>query len=199
MKRLFAIGVLAALAACGQPAEEAAPPPAEPVLDVSIGPRGAAGITEAIPLTVEAVTAAAPGYVVAEGEDQIEGNAYRVVTLSLNNEVVFTLNPTADGASLHSVITKSPQAHGPLGDVIGSTTAERTPQAWMNFCEPMLYEGEHGFVCSTDEAGAFWRVFVLPDVYAGPYAPFGAIDPDMLAISMLREMRWIAPRTAPAQ
>lgn len=186
MKRLFAVLAVIALAACGQPEEAAAPPEAAPVANTAMGEGGAAGIGAALPMNVEAVTAAAPLFTVAPGADN-------TITLSLNTEVVFTLLPTADGAHLRSIVSRSPLAQGSMGETIGRAKLSQIPAAQQSYCATEQVDGKPGVACSTDAGGRFWRVFVLPDFYDGPTSPVEMIDPDYLLDSTMVEMRWMAP------
>lgn len=198
MKRILAAVAVLALTACGRDTAEETmkqfPPVEAPNYNADIGPNGAAGITTALPLTVEALTAAAPGYAVAEAQDQIEGQPFRKITLSAGDEVVFNVLPTPDGARIHSIVTRSTQARGPVGEIVGQAKFETAPAAQSLFCAPELVDGAFGFACSDAEDGVFWRVYRLPDAYQGPHEPFEAIDPDTALDATLVEMRWIAPR-----
>lgn len=188
--------IAAALAACG-PApsgkQDEFPVVEAPVADYSIGPEGAAGVSTALPMTREAVAAAAPAYIVAEVEDQVEGQAFRAITLSAGDEEVFRLLPTADGARVHSIVTASTQARGPNAEIVGQSKFGQAPATQVMFCGSEQVEGQAGFACSDIEAGRFWRVYKLPAGYGGPTEPFDAIDPDFALDATLSEMRWIAP------
>jgi hypothetical protein len=186
MKRLLAVFALVALAACGQQEKAEEAPVAAPVANTAMGEGGAAGIGAALPMNVEAVTAAAPLFTVAPGADN-------TITLSLNNEVVFTLLPTQDGAHLRTIISSSTQARGPAGEIVGQTEMAQIPAAQQSFCTTERYNGKPAVACSTDAAGRFWRVFVLNDLYDGPVSPVEAIDFDYLLDAILVEMRWVAP------
>jgi hypothetical protein len=199
MKRVavaVAMALAAALAACGrETAEETMkqfPPTEAPNYNADIGPNGAAGVTRALPLTVEALTAAAPGYVVAEAQGQIEGQPFRMITLSAGDEVVFEVLPSPDGTRIHALVTRSTQARGPNGEIVGQATFETAPAAQSLFCTPELVDGALGFACSDAEDGVFWRVYRLPQSYNGPHEPFEAIDPDAALDATLAEMRWLA-------
>lgn len=197
MRRLV-IAFVSALAACGQQAprqeREEVPVVEAPTYDSSIGPGGAAGITNPLPMNVEAVRGAAAHYVVAEVDDQIEGEAFKAITLSAGGEEVFRIFPTSDRNHIHSIVTRSPQARGPTGDIVGVATFALAPADQVRFCSAEHIEGSAGFACSTAEDGAFWRVYRVPEGYDGPSDPFDAIDPDVLHDSTLMEMRWVAPR-----
>jgi hypothetical protein len=194
----MAVILFAALAACGQPQEKekqgAFPVIEAPSAPTSIGADGAAGIASALPMTLEAVRAAAPHFIVAEEQDQIEGEPFTAITLSAGDEEVFRVYPTADGQRIHSITTRSSQARGPTEDIVGQTLFGVAPPDQVAFCRSEFVDGAAGFACSTAEDGRFWRVYSLPENYDGPSEPFDAIDPDVLHDATLAEMRWIAPR-----
>ncbi len=194
MKRL-AFAVILALAACGQQEKQEEPPVIEaPTAETSIGPDGAAGIATALPMNTQAIGQAAPEFIVASVEDQVEGQPFTAITLSAGDEEVFRVLPTADGARIHAIVTKSSQARGPTQDIVGATLFGVAPPEQVPFCLSENIAGAPGFACSTDAAGRFWRVYRLPENYDGPSEPFDAIDPDVLHDATLAEMRWIAPR-----
>ncbi len=195
---LIAAGALLGLAACGKPeekpAEQSTPAEEAPAADISIGPNGAAGIMAAIPMTLEAVRAAAPLYSVAEVDDAVEGDPFKAITLSLGNEEVFRLYPSADRTELHSIATHSAQARSPEGEVIGTSLFRNAHPDGVVFCiTDFDIIHEQGFSCSTGASGRFWRTYRLPDGYDGPTGPFDAIDPDVASEAMLVEMKWITP------
>lgn len=195
MKQI-AVALMLALAACGQGETG---PDEYPVIEAqdrntSIGPNGAAGISEPLPLSIDAVNAAAPNFIVEETTGQIEGNTYRMITLSAADEVVFNIRPTSDGANIHAIDTRSTQARGPNGEIIGEAIFGDAPATESMFCLSEYIDGAPGFACSTAEDGRFWRVYVLPEGYDGPTEPFATINPDAALASTLAEMRWIAPR-----
>ena len=196
MKR-WILACALALSACGQQAEQKQdefPVVEAPNYNASIGPTGAAGISNPLPMTVEAVRAVAASYVVAQVDDQVEGEAFKAITLSAGDEEVFRIFPTADRNRIHSIVTRSPQARGPTEDIVGVATFALAPADQVRFCSAELFDGSAGFACSTAEGGNFWRVYRVPEGYDGPSDPFDAIDPDVLHDSTLVEMRWIAPR-----
>lgn len=197
--RFAALAVLAlTLAACGrdQQADEF-PVVDAPNYNAHIGADGAAGISSALPMTEDAVRAAAPNYIVASVQDQVEGDAFTAITLSAGDEEVFRVLPTADRTHVHSVVTTSTQARGPLDEIVGMTLFGVAPQEEVPFCQSEQVQGMAGFACSSAADGRFWRVYKLPEGYDGPSDPFDAIDPDVLHDATLTEMRWIAPRAAP--
>lgn len=196
--KLAVVAAVLALAACGRDTAEETmkqfPPTEAPNYNASIGPDGAAGISTALPLTVAALTAAAPGYVVAEAQDAIEGQPFRKITLSAGDEVVFDVLPSPDGQRIHSLVTRSTQARGPIGEIVGQATFETAPAAQSLFCGSEMVDGQVGFACSDAEDGVFWRVYRLPAGYQGTTEPFEAINPDSALDATLVEMRWISPR-----
>lgn len=196
MKR-WVVALAFVLAACGQEAQretnEAYPVVNAPNYDASIGPSSAAGISAALPMTLDAVRAAAPNYVVAEVDDQIEGNPFKAITLSAGDEEVFRVLPTADRARIHAIVTRSTQARSPAGEIVTQSKFAVAPPEQVTFCLAEFVDGAPGFACSTAEDGTFWRVYRLPEG-ASPAATFDEIEPDLLHDATLAEMRWIAPR-----
>jgi hypothetical protein len=195
MLRNLALAFVLGLAACGQPQEkqEAFPVVQAPNANTRIGPDGAAGINNALPMNVAAVRAAAPEFVVAEVADQVEGQPFTAIALSAGDEEVFRIYPTADGSHVHAISTKSSQARGPTSDIVGVTLFAVAPMEEVSFCLTEFVEGQPGFACSTAADGRFWRIYRLPEG-AAPAATFAEIEPDLLHESTLAEMRWIAPR-----
>jgi hypothetical protein len=197
VKRLVIAAALA-LAACGQQqAQERETGEAQTVVAASngmtIGPDGAAGISSATAMNVEAVRAAAPGFAVAEVEDQIEGQPFKAITLSAGDEEVFRLLPTADGAQVHSVVTRSARVRSSADEIVGQSKFAVAPPDQVTFCGAELVDGAPGFACSTAEDGRFWRVYRLPEG-AAAVSSFEEIEPDLLHDATLVEMRWLAPR-----
>ncbi|OQW55899.1 MAG: hypothetical protein A4S17_01065 [Proteobacteria bacterium HN_bin10] len=198
MKRLILVAALA-LAACGQEsAQQRESNEAYPVVGASdqsttIGPDGAAGIGTALAMDVAAVQAAAPSYVVAEVDDQIEGEAFKAITLSAGNEEVFRINPTADRRHIHSIVTRSSQARSAAGEIVGQSKFAVAPPEQVSFCSNEIFDGSAGFACSSAQDGRFWRVYRLPEG-ASEAESFEDIEPDLLHDATLVEMRWIAPR-----
>lgn len=186
------------LAACGQQAQqpesnEAYPVVAAPNYDARIGPTGAAGITTALAMNAEAVRAAAPNYVVAEVDDQVEGEAFKAITLSAGDEEVFRILPTADRRHVHAIVTRSTQARSPAGEIVGQAKFAVAPPEEVTFCASEFVDSAPGFACSTAADGTFWRVYRLPEGAAAAET-FEEIEPDLLHDATLVEMRWIAPR-----
>ncbi|MEZ5960481.1 MAG: hypothetical protein R3C30_08630 [Hyphomonadaceae bacterium] len=196
MKRWIVVAALA-LAACGEPQQretnDAFPVVAAPNNNVMIGPESAAGISTALPMNVEAVAAAAPNYVVAEVDDQVEGDAFKAITLSAGDEEVFRINPTADRQRIYSIVTRSTQARSPAGEIVSQSKFAIAPPEQVTFCNAELVDNQPGFACSTAEDGAFWRVYRLPEG-ASVVSSFEEIEPDLLHDATLVEMRWVAPR-----
>jgi hypothetical protein len=171
-----------ALAACGQSTEtkQEEPPVIEaPNYDADIGPSGAAGISTAVRFNVTNVQTAAPGYIVAEAQDQVEGNPFTAITLSAGDEEVFRLYPTHDNLYVHAISTRSTQARGPNAEIVGVATFSQLAAADTAVClEESNGSGE--FACSAAEDANFWRI----------YESGGMRRAD----AKLVEMRWIAPR-----
>lgn len=184
MKRILLALAVGFAGACTQqaPQSEDFPVVEAPNYDASIGPDGAAGIRTALPINVDAIASAAPNYVVTSVEDQVEGQVFTAITLSAGDEEVFRINPTGDGRNIHSIVTRSTQAHGPRDEIIGRVTyADALPED-VAFCSED-HSGSGEFACSTAEDGRFWRVYEGGDIRR----------PD----ARLVEMRWVAPRVAP--
>lgn len=196
MKRWIFAAALA-LAACGQEGQretnEAFPVVAAPNYDADIGPASAAGISAALPMTVDAVRAAAPNYIVAEVDDQIEGEPFKAITLSAGDEEVFRVLPTADRQHIHAIVTRSSQARSEAGEIVSQSKFAVAPPEQVTFCLAEFVDGAPGFACSTAADGTFWRVYRLPEG-ASAAATFEEIEPDLLHDATLAEMRWIAPR-----
>lgn len=196
--RRWIVAVAFVLAACGQEAQQREANEAYPVVDApnydaSIGPDGAAGISTAVPMTVDAVSAAAPNYIVAEVADQIEGQAFKAITLSAGDEEVFRILPAADNQHAHSIVTRSTQARSAAGEIVTQSKFAVAPPDQVTFCNAELVDNLPGFACSTAPNGTFWRVYRLPEG-AGDADSFDEIEPDLLHDATLVEMRWIAPR-----
>ncbi|MGE3251773.1 MAG: hypothetical protein AB7J28_06055 [Hyphomonadaceae bacterium] len=202
MRAVAALAGLAFLSACGQSAEKAAtaagneefPVVEAPVANTSIGPDGAAGISTAIPLTVEAAQAAAPHFIVAASEGMVEGDQFPIVTLSLADEIVFTLMPAPGHERIGAIVTRSSQARGPANEVIGQSTFGQAQAAGVLFCREAQPWEVFTFTCAANENANFWRAYTMPESYQGDRMPFTAIDPDAVLTAVLTEMSWIAPR-----
>ncbi|MBI1251587.1 MAG: hypothetical protein GC189_08960 [Alphaproteobacteria bacterium] len=192
---LLAIGAAMALTACGQSetAKTEAPPNTQAIADRTIGPDGAGGIAAALPFTQAAIAEAAVGYAVAQTQDQIEGDPYPKFTLSIGEEVVFDVLPTADRANVHAIVTNSSFAVGPEAEMMGATFGS-APAAQVLYCLTPEQHADYDFSCSSAADGQFWRGYDLPADYQGARAPFTAIDPDAATRATLVEMSWIAPR-----
>lgn len=198
MKRVGLALVALALAACGPRQTDAPEQSAQvtPTLgaDFSIGPDGAAGLGAALAMDATTIAAATPRFAVAEADAQVDGEAFKAITLSAGGEEVFRILPNADRSHIHAIVTRSAQARGPMQEIVGRTLFGVAPPDEVDFCIAQSTAGAPGFACSTDEAGSFWRVYRLPAAYDGPADAFGEIEPDVLHDATLVEMRWIAPR-----
>lgn len=197
MRRLIVVAALA-LAACGQEAQQRETSNADPVAVASsnasiIGPDGAAGISTAVPMNIDALRAAAPSFAVAEVDDAVEGDAFKAITLSTGSEEVFRVLPTADSAHVHSIVTRSALVRSDAGEVVGRSKFAVAPPEQVTFCANEDVDGSAGFACSTAVDGRFWRVYRLPEG-AAPAPTFEELEPDLLHDATLVEMRWIAPR-----
>lgn len=203
MLRYLAIALVFGLVACGQQAQQsdqaetASATASHNASRPSIGPAGAAGISTPLPMSVEAVRAAAAGLTATEVQDQVDGQAFTAIALSSGAEEVFRIYPTADGANIHAISTTSPNVRGPTEDIVGVTTFAVAPIEDVRFCVADMVDGAAGFACSTGEDGRFWRIYRLPEG-AEPVSSFEEIEPDLLHESTLAEMRWIAPRVTVA-
>lgn len=199
MLRYLAVACVLGLAACGQQqpqdSQDAFPVVRAPNANTQIGPNGAAGIGNALPMNLAAVRAAAPEFAAAEVADQVDGQPFTAIALSAGDEEVFRIYPTADGSHVHAISTKSSQARGPTSDIVGVTLFAVAPMEEVSFCLTESVEGQPGFACSTAADGRFWRIYRLPEG-AAPAATFEDVEPDLLHESTLAEMRWIAPRVA---
>ena len=165
----------------------------KPTANLTIGTEEAAGISIAVPMTLEAVTAAAPGFYVAEGRERAGGNVLHVFTLSTDDGDMFRLYPTVDGARISAIAALSPQVRGPTDETVTVSTYYQAPHAEVAYCEARSVGATAGFACSAYARGRLWRVYRLPRGYDGPSAPFDAIDPDAATDATLVELRWIAP------
>lgn len=202
MRRLILGAALALLTACGQTGASTAPadPPATqaPNYDTRIGPSGAAGITTAIPFTVEAARAAAPNYIVADGEGMIEGDSFPIITLSAGDEIVFTLMPAAGATRVQTIETISSQARSPQNEIVGTSHFADAPAAEVMYCTTdVLLVRDNGFTCSTAQNGRFWRTYRFAPGYEGPREPFTSIPADAATAATLIRLAWMAPRPAP--
>lgn len=195
MLRYLALAFLLGLAACGQPQEkqEAVSASQTSNATIHIGPDGAGGINNAVPMNLAAIRAVAPAFTANEVADQVEGQPFTAIALSKDGEEVFRLYPTADGGHVHAISTKSGQVRGPTSDIVGVTLFAVAPVEEVSFCLTEFVEGQPGFACSTAADGRFWRIYRLPEG-AAPAGTFEEIEPDLLHEATLAEMRWIAPR-----
>jgi hypothetical protein len=197
MRFLIVVAALA-LAACGQEAQQRETSEAEtlaaaPNTSILIGASSAAGISAAVAMNVEAVRLAAPNFVVAEVDDQVDGQVFKAITLSAGDEEVFRILPAADGQHARVIVTRSAQARSEAGEIAEQSKFAVAPPEQVTYCVTELVDGAQGFACSTAADGAFWRVYRLPEG-ASPAESFDEIEPDLLHDATLVEMRWIAPR-----
>lgn len=197
MRFLIVVAALA-LAACGQEAQQRETSNAEtvaaaPNTSTLIGASSAAGISTAVAMNVDAVRLAAPSFIVAEVDDQVDGQAFKAITLSAGDEEVFRILPAADGQHAHAIVTRSTQARSDVGEIAGQSKFAVAPPEQVTFCLTEFVDGAQGFACSTAADGRFWRVYRLPEG-ASPAESFDEIEPDLLHEATLVEMRWIAPR-----
>jgi hypothetical protein len=195
---LRACAVALLLAACTPaPSEQSeAPAASAPVeANLAIGPGGAAGISDPLPFSVEAITAAAPGFFVAEARDRSDGR--RVLTLSIDYNEVFRIYPSPDGARVFAIATRSTDARGPADETVNVTTYYQSQQAHaaeVAYCRAEAVEAVPGFACAATPEARFWRVYSLGADYDGPSQPFDAIDPDAAIDARMVELRWLAPQ-----
>ncbi len=186
--------VLACLAACGpsttSPGQTTT---ATPTANLTITKEEAAGISIAVPMTQEAVEAAAPGFYVAAHRVRAGANILQTFTLSTDAGDMFRLYPAADGQRLDAIAAISPEVRLPTDEHVTVSTYFQAPHAEIAYCEARMIDNAAGFACSSDANGRLWRVYKLAASYDGPSAPFDAIDPDAATDATLVEMRWIAP------
>lgn len=166
---------------------------AAPTADLTISKDEAAGISIAVPMTEEAVTAASPGFYVAAHRVRAGANILQTFVLSTDAGDMFRLYPTADGQRLDAIAAISPEIRLPTDEHVTVSTYFQAPRAEVAYCEARMIENAAGFACSSDPHGRLWRVYRLAAAYDGPSAPFDAIDPDAATDATLVEMRWIAP------
>jgi hypothetical protein len=171
------------------PAPAAAPTEAAPV----IGPDGAAGVSTSLPMNVESVGGAARGYDVAEAQGQVDGERFTKITLSRNREIIFEILPTPD-RRVHAIVTRSPQARGPAGEIVGRSSFGEAPFVEVVYCRSAQMHEDFSFTCSNAQDGRFWRAYRLDRAYRGRVEPFTAISPDAAVAAILVQMTWVAPR-----
>ena len=164
-----------------------------PTANLTISKDEAAGITAPVPMTQQAVEAAAPGFYVTPHNLRAGANTLQTFVLSTDAGDMFRLYPTADGARVDAIAAISPQVHLPTDEHVTVSTYFQAPRPEVAYCEARTINAAAGFACSSDANGRLWRVYKLAANYDGPSAPFDAIDPDATIDATLVEMRWIAP------
>ncbi|QGZ94261.1 hypothetical protein [Terricaulis silvestris] len=164
-------------------------------LDVIIGANGAAGIVASTPMNRDAIAAAAPGYVVEEGETVSGERRFARFTLSANGEVVFNIYPAADRSAPTGIGTRSAQARGPRGETIGATRFRDTSDINRDTCRPAMPHERFTFSCA-DATGHFWRAYQAAASYKGPRETFADISADVADAAVLAQMYWVAPSAA---
>lgn len=192
MKR-FVLSVGLLLAACGLPTGQNATNTPTTQANLTISADGAAGINAPIAMTEAAVTAATPGFYVAQHDERAAGVLLHTFTLSTDDGDMFRLYPTNDGRRLAEVAAISNSVKIPTDESIGVSTYYQAPHAEIAYCESRLINEAAGFACSASAHGALWRLYKLPNGYDGPSDPFDAIDPDAATDATLVEMRWRPP------
>jgi hypothetical protein len=178
---------------CGRPQPASAPAPRPPEAVAAIGPGGAAGVSTSLQMSVDSIASAARGYDVAEVQDQIEGDPFTKIALSRDREVVFEILPTPD-RRIHAIVTKSAQARGPAGEIVGRSSFGEAPFAEVMYCRTAQMHEDFSFTCSNAQDGRFWRAYRLDRAYRGRVEPFKAISPDAAVAAILVQMMWVAPR-----
>ena len=197
-ERLVFVAMLLMLAACGQMPQSSttsststAAPSAE--ANLTINANGAAGITSALAMNYDAVSAATPGFDVAERVERVAGARLKVFALSANQVEIFRLYSTPDGSKLAYITARSPEARGPADETVSVATFFKAPHDDVAFCRSEDIQTHPGFACARSADARLWRVYKLPADYDGPSEPFDAIDPDAQIDSTLVELRWLAP------
>jgi hypothetical protein len=157
----------------------------------NIGPDGAAGISEALPMDIDVIRAAVGNFEVG-GETSPEG-AWREFTLWAGDvDPEFRIFSAADGRYVHMILTTSGNFVGPLGERSG-TPFHDIPERERMFCVSQEVDNWRGFSCSAQPDGRLWRIFRLAHGEIGPTEPFTAIRPYDLENARLAGMRWFAP------
>lgn len=192
MKRI-ALSLALVLSACGLPTGQSTTSATTPPANLSISADGAAGINAPIAMTEAAVTAAAPGFYVAQHDERVSGTLLSTFTLSTDDGDMFRLYPTSDGRRLSEVAAISNAVKAPTDETIGLSTYYQAPHAEVAYCESRMISEAAGFACSANAHGNLWRLYKLPSGYDGPSDPFDAIDPDAATDATLVEMRWRPP------
>jgi hypothetical protein len=166
-----------------------------PVLNVAIGPQGAAGVSVATQMSAEALALAAPGYEIAESETVSGERRFARFTLSANGEIVFNVYPSLDRSAPTGIGTRSTQARGPRGETIGVTVFRDSSDIDRASCRPAMPHERFTFSCA-DATGHFWRAYQAPASYEGPRETFAAIPGDVADAAVLAQMYWVAPSAA---
>jgi hypothetical protein len=158
--------------------------------NLTIGPNGAAGVTEALPMDMELIGAVVAPFSLG-GDTHPDGS--REITLWTGDVVPeFVIHSTPDGRFIREIVASEGVVTGPYGETKGTNLFE-IPAEERAHCVSQPVDNWYGFRCSTGPDGRFWRVFVLPDGQIGPHEPFEAIRQSDLELSSITQMRWIAP------
>jgi hypothetical protein len=177
-----------ALAACSRTNEAPAP-------TLSIGPKGAMGVTRALPFDAAALGPAFAGLDLAGGQAEAEGQRYAIFAVRSGDEIVYTVAAGSDGARVGSVATRSPLVVGPNRETVGQADFAAAPRAQTAFCSDEFFDGQPAFACSTAADGVFWRVYLKIISDGAPEAgELAEMSAEAKAQSPLVEMRWLAAR-----
>jgi hypothetical protein len=161
--------------------------------NLTIGPDGAAGISEALPMDNEVIAATVAPFMLG-GDTHHDGS--REVTLWTGDVVPeFVIYSTADGRFIREIVAREGNVKGPYGEGEGTNFYD-IPIPERAYCVSQPVDEWHGFSCSTGPDGRFWRVFRLAWGQIGPHEPFSAIRQVDLESASITEMRWIAPPPA---
>jgi hypothetical protein len=166
-----------------------------PAANTTIGANGAAGISAATPMNLDALAAAAPGYEIAEDETISGERRFPRFTLSTNGEVVFNVYPATDRSAPTGIGTRSVRARGPNGETIGATLFRDSADIGRASCRPAMPHERFTFSCA-DATGHFWRAYQTAVSYTGPRAAFADIPGDVADAAVLAQMYWVAPGAA---
>jgi hypothetical protein len=143
----------------------------------------------------DAIAAAAPGYVVEEGETVSGERRFARFTLSANGELVFNVYLAADRSAPTGIGTRSAQARGPRGETIGVTLFRDSSDVDRASCRPAMPHERFTFSCA-DATGHFWRAYQVAAAYDGPRETFADVAGDVADAAMLAQMYWVAPSAA---
>jgi len=158
--------------------------------NLTIGPDGAAGISEALPMDMEIIRAAVEPFMLG-GDTHPDGS--REITLWTGDVFPeFVIYSTPDGRYIREIVASEGNVTGPYGERDGTNFFE-IPAAERAYCVAQPVDNWHGFRCSTGPDGRFWRVLRFADGEIGPTEPFEAIRQFDLENASITEMRWIAP------